>query len=184
MLNDMTDTIPLSQENEQPVDAEHALSESDQKELAGILDLYINRDEYLLRALSDQAGSWENAWRYQCESAVTVIRTEQAFNYHDESWSNYSVMRFERITQAEFEKKKKTAEQADFSRPFDFLEGKVGSFFVWKCEDRIRGKIKKFSFIDDVYWNWVRIAYIGGIPNVTGFFRLIYASGDDRAFSN
>ena len=144
MLNDMTDTIPLSQENEQPVDAEHALSESDQKELAGILDLYINRDEYLLRALSDQAGSWENAWRYQCESAVTVIRTEQAFNYHDESWSNYSVMRFERITQAEFEKKKKTAERQTFQGLSIFWKAKSAASLFGNAKTVSGERLKNF----------------------------------------
>ena len=188
MRNDLIGTIPLKPEYELPAAPEHSLSESDQKELAGILDLFLNRDEFgsqlFLRALNNHEDTWENAWRYQCESAVTVIMVQHAFNYHDESWTNYSVMRFERITQNEFEEMKKTANQADYSPPFDFLEGKASSCFVWKSDDLIWGKIHYYRDETGVSWDRLKIAYISGIPNVAGFFRLIEAEGDDRNFVN
>lgn len=172
MKRDMIDTIPLRLEYEPPADPEHALSESDQKALAVIRDLFLDLRE------------WKNARRYQCESAVAAVKIESAFNYHDESWGEFSVMRIERITQAEFEEMKKTANQADFSHPFKFLEGKAESCFVWRSESYLLGKIQYYHDVEKVHWDWLTIAYISGIPNVPGFFRLIAAFGDDRAFCN
>ena len=187
MTNNLFDGsfIPLFSRDEEAPEPGHELSEETQMELSKIIDAFFEYNEEAARKYRENLsgkneahGGW-CATAYRNRSAVEVEMEEAGFNYHDDSWTDYELLRLERITKEEYEEGKSSANIPLASSPFTRIQDIVSDGFVWK--GFVKTKLDRKW--DDLVVRWYNFyaLYTCDVSTVPGFFRFIYATGNDRS---
>ena len=166
MTNNLFDGsfIPLWPRDEEAPAPGHELSEETQIELSKIIGAFFEN---------------KNMTGYRCRSAVEYVREYDTFNYHDDSWTEYTLLRLERITKEEYEEGKSTANTMLSSSPFSCIQEIVSNGFVWEGYVETRWDREWDGLV--VRWYNFFALYTCDVSTVPGFFRFIYATGNDRS---
>ena len=187
MTNNLFDGsfIPLFSRDEEAPEPGHELSEETQMELSKIIDAFFEYNEEAARKYRENLsgkneahGGW-CATAYRNRSAVEVEMEEPGFNYHDDSWTNYKLLRAERITKEEYEEGKSTANTPLASSPFSRIQDVVSDGFVWN--GHVATRMYREAIYPMIKWDGFYALYTCAVSTVPGFFRFIYATGNDRS---
>ena len=185
MTNNHFDFIPLSSREEEAPKPGHELSEEAQMELSKIIIAFWTYNKKAAQEDMDKLPDNDDddnrryLIRYSCTSAVEDVVMESAFNYHDDCWTDYELLRLERITKEEYEEGKSSANIPLASSPFTRIQDIVSDGFVWK--GFVKTKLDRKW--DDLVVRWYNFyaLYTCDVSTVPGFFRFIYATGNDRS---
>ena len=154
-------TIPHYPDEEISLCSDQLLSESDQEVLAG----------YLLSWASDGTVK-------QTEHMVSTWGEQDVWNYHDDSWTEYTKTCAFRITKEIFEKNRDHSEEPSIIWPFRDIIREAEECFGTR-------HYEKGSLTDnrgrstDLWWEVYNI-YVRDIKGIPGYIHLVHAVGSDR----
>ncbi len=128
-----------------------------------------------LRATND-TGRWA-ADRIEAAGLESVCKTMDSYNYHDESWTEYEALTVEKISRTDYEAGLEQMPAEGSYAPFAVFSEAAGLFRVWKSPYRQWGTYRGWG---DILWTEYVIAYMTEVDNLPGFYRIVYARGNDR----
>ena len=154
---------------------------SEQVSLFQFLDAFFSRTETSAHFYQEELNIKEENWcgntraeRFYDINYVEVRKTTWTFNYHDEDWNEYTVLRAEKITKEEFDQKSQGSGEKGFPEPFDCWRNSADCCFVYASEKLFWSDSRPYE-----RWYGYHIAYIHGLEDLTGYYRFIYSRGND-----
>ena len=160
---------------------EQKLTDAEREELRILIDGFFSPTDNAAKLYQkeleakDAFGCWSAARRHT-ESIEAVVKQKEAFNCHDECWTEYEVLCVEKITQNDYEAGSAELPEGDSYAAFAGFEQAAGGYRVWNIQGYKKGTINGW----ELRWETYVIAYLAEIRNLPGFYRVLYAKGNDR----